>query len=259
LSLLTALTDIIFPPLPCCQICGSVYNPIGPVPLCNTCLSSMNLVRSPYCSVCGMPLLKSEAPKPLKFWHTDEAKCQGCLIMKRSTNSFSVHRSVGIYEGFLRDLLLSYKFNNRAALALPLGRLMSQLIIELRPFPRFDIIVPVPINSQRLYERGYNQSKLLADEISNSLKLDLVEALYKTSNAIPQSRLNSADREENIKGRFKCEFPGAVQKKKVLVVDDIYTTGATLRECSQILLEAGASDVFAITLAMTPFHGQAAN
>ncbi len=105
---------------------------------------------------------------------------------------------------------------------------------------KYDIIIIVPISRERTKERGYNQSELMVKELSNIINAKIVKnILYKTKNTVPQSSLNKKQREENAKGIYKARNCGEIKNKKILLVDDIYTTGSTVNECAKALIQKG--------------------
>jgi len=154
---------------------------------------------------------------------------------------------VALFEGTLREAIHRFKYSNRPSLAIPLGRLMACYWDE-HPIPS-DVIVPVPLHLQRLRERGYNQAALLAQELSKSTGLPLWDgALKRVRQTRPQVELSAEERRENVKGAFLC-LERRVQGKRVLLVDDVCTTGATLEACSEALRAGGARSVWGFTLA----------
>jgi ComF family protein len=112
-----------------------------------------------------------------------------------------------------------------------------------------DVIVPVPLHKIRLDERGYNQSELLARELSYRLNIFMSKALRRVRNTTTQTALHKEERIENVKGAFKVTYKDTIVGKNVLLVDDVLTTGATLDECAKVLKENGAKDVYVATIA----------
>ena len=115
---------------------------------------------------------------------------------------------------------------------------------------KYDKIIPVPISKKRNKERGYNQSMLIAEEIANKTNLELVNnCLIKTKNIIEQSKLNKEDRQQNIQGVYSLQNERLITNKKILLVDDIYTTGSTVNECCKILQQANPKTMGVLVLA----------
>ncbi len=153
------------------------------------------------------------------------------------------------YEKSVREAVLRYKFHGRRGYAAPFARLMAECAGESLEGP-FDLITWVPVSRQRLRKRGFDQSELLARETAARLGLPLARALRKSRHTGANSKLAGREaRPANVLGAFEAAEPETVREKNVLLVDDIYTTGATLSECSRILLMAGAEDVACLTLA----------
>ena len=223
-----ALLDLVLPP--CCAGCGhsgSLW--------CATCNSRVQVVHDPVCSRCGRPL---RSPEDL---------CPQC---RHSPHEIDGIRSVVVFEGSLRQAIHHLKYTGRSSLAEPLGSFLSAYW-RACPLPA-DLIVPVPLHAARWRERGYNQSTLLATQLSRASGLPLIEAaLIRIRATAPQITLNAAEREANVSGAFEAHAD-LVHGRRVLLVDDVCTTGATLAACSQALKQAGATSVWALTLARAP-------
>jgi ComF family protein len=151
--------------------------------------------------------------------------------------------SFGLYDGALSSAIHIFKFQKIKRLAKPLGRLLLEFDLS-----GIDAIIPVPLSTKGLRERGFNQSLLLAKVVADSKKIPLVmDGLYKEKETRPQLGLSAKERAANLKGAFRAK--GDFKGKKLLLVDDVMTTGATARECSKQLLKAGAETVVVLTLA----------
>ena len=156
-------------------------------------------------------------------------------------------RSAAHLSGPLRKAIHRFKYRGLRAAARPLGELLVDCW-EAEPLPA-EVIVPVPLHPQRERERGYNQSALLARELSRGAALPLVEGtLLRVQPTTPQVELNASERAENVRGAFCCSGE-ELRGQAVLLVDDVLTTGATLRACAQALLESNSGPVWALTLA----------
>lgn len=168
-------------------------------------------------------------------------KCYNVLkaeakIENYNNKSFNEHLYIFRYEGKIRNLILDYKFNDKSYL----NELFAKIILKnekiYRKIKKYDIIIPVPIHKKRKKERGYNQSELIVKKISQSLKLEIgIDCLIKEKNTIPQSTLSKKQREENVKQVYKIQNKQKIENKKIILFDDIYTTGTTTEECSKIL------------------------
>ena len=150
----------------------------------------------------------------------------------------------------MRNLIIDYKFNDKPYL----NELFAKIILKnekiCRKIKKYDIIVPVPIHKKRKNERGYNQSELIARKLAKNLNLELVnDSLIKQKNTLPQSTLSKKQREENAKQVYKIQNKPKIENKKVILLDDIYTTGATTKECSKVLKQNGAKEILVLTIA----------
>lgn len=152
----------------------------------------------------------------------------------------------------LRQVIHRFKYGRQASLGKPLGRLMAQACQPWERAPGSDLILPVPLHPRRLRWRGFNQSVLLGREVGRAwnVPIDPFILTRKTETA-PQSTLSLRERGPNVKGAFAVAPGRSVARMRVLLVDDIYTSGATLNECTGVLLRAGAREVRALTLART--------
>lgn len=182
-------------------------------------------------------------------------KCYNTLkieakIEKYNNKSFNKHLYIFKYEGKIRNLIIDYKFNDKPYL----NELFVKIILKnekiCRKIKKYDIIIPVPIHKKRENERGYNQSELIARKLANNLKIELLtDILIKQKNTLPQSTLSKKQREENVKTVYKIQNKQKIKNKKIILLDDIYTTGATAEECSKILKQNGAKEILVLTIA----------
>lgn len=197
-----------------CIICGKLYSDS----ICNKCYKKLEIVA------------KSE---------------------KYKSKSFNEHIYLFKYEGKIRNLIIDYKFNDKAYLS----NFFTKIIIKNEKIcgkiKSYDIIIPVPIHKKRKNERGYNQSELIARKISKNIhELELVtNSLIKEKNTVAQSTLTKEQRKQNAKKVYKLINKEKIQNKKVILLDDIYTTGSTTEECSKILKQNGAKEILVLTIA----------
>ena len=153
------------------------------------------------------------------------------------------------YEESVREALLRYKFQGLSAYAAAFGNLMADCAEEYLE-AEVDIISWVPLSKKRLRQRGYDQARLLAEEVSRRLMIPCVPVLKKVVNTHPQSQTGSAEkRRANISGAYVATDPEAISGKTILLVDDIVTTGSTFSECARMLGMAGADRVYCLTVA----------
>ena len=154
------------------------------------------------------------------------------------------------YEDIIRDTLIKYKFQNKAYLY----RTFSKIILKNEKIcgflKKYDIIIPVPISKKRKYKRGYNQSYLIAREIAKHADLNCEnKCIIKQKDTIEQSKLNKNQRKENVQSAYKIIEKEKLFNKRILLIDDIYTTGSTVNECSKMLKQAGVNEIGVITIA----------
>jgi ComF family protein len=214
--------DLFYPPR--CALCER----FGAL-LCTGCLDSMPRADGLRCSVCWLPLRGDGA----------------CYQCQEGPRAFTALRSAFRYEGKARELVHGFKFRDLSSLSEVMAAEMSPLVDR-----QTDVIVPVPLSGSRQRERGYNQSRLLARALSTSLQLPLADALKRTRSSRPQTRsFSREERRQNVEGAFSVRRPGIVTGLRVLLVDDVATTGATLDACARALLAAGALEVRAVTFA----------
>lgn len=214
-----------------CLLCSDIVEDEG---FCEKCFDNIKLIKSPLCRRCGMPFISQE---------TEDHLCGACIKKRRP---FSIARSIGIYEGVLLEAVQRLKYNGKTSLARPLAKLMTKEF----SMTNYNLIVPVPLHKTRLKERGFNQSLLLARELSKlyNLPIDYLN-LRKIRATDPQVNLKGKERIANIKGAFAVKNGAGFKNKKILLIDDVYTTGATVIECSKVLKKAGAKTVDVLTLA----------
>ncbi len=218
-----------------CPICDTLRHG-GPGVLCDRCAEGLSPRVGGFCPQCGEMFEDDEAPP---------VTCPECLHTPQPWDRLIFH---GVYAGTLRDLILSYKFNRSFAHARLLARL-AHGAFTLHGGLTPDAIVPVPLHRRRLAWRGFNQSTELSREIGQELGIPVWNrALIRIRHTRPQTRLDRQERQENIKGAFTADAD-KVCGKRLLLVDDVYTTGATLRECAQAVNRAGASGVDVLVLA----------
>lgn len=231
----TALLDVILPPI--CHVCHSFIPNAGTLHICPSCRDLLPLVSSPLCPICGVPFAGSGS----------DHRCGECLTHPPHFDTAQAHF---LYEGAIRDLIHSFKYNQLTHLRYPLALLALEGIHHVHD-PQ--LIIPVPLHRSRLRQRGFNQAVLLGKVLSSQLSLPMMpDALIRTRPTEPQIDLSAAERRLNVKGAFSVSKPGAVAGKRILLLDDIMTTGSTMNECARELKNAGATMVIASTIARTP-------
>lgn len=196
----------------------------------------LDLVFPPACEVC-----RRRGPDPI---------CPACFAQIKFMNPQLGVYSASAYEGVLREALHKLKFQKRQRLVEPLGIALVQYLSHAPglKMEEIEVIVPVPLHRQRQRERGFNQAELLARVVSRYYEVPVIAALARTKPTKPQFDLPREARFHNIKGAFKVVNNPAVYNKKVMLFDDIYTTGATVGECVRVLKIAGAKRIEILTL-----------
>ncbi|SHE82663.1 comF family protein [Desulfofundulus australicus DSM 11792] len=240
--------DLLFPPPRGCPLCGAGAEGEG---FCPRCREMFLEHRAPVgCTVCGCFPVRpgtgggvSGGPGGRSF---PRALCPHC---RSDRPPFKAARAAGPYEGVLKEAVLRLKFRGERRLARPLAYLLAAVAREMVPPGTVPLVVPVPISSRRLALRGFNQAELLAGELCTALGWPLVPALRKVRETLPQTGLSRAARLSNLSGSFAA-VPGVLPPGRVVVlVDDVITTGSTARECTSVLLAAGAAAVYVLTVA----------
>ena len=223
---------------PCrCLVCG---RPARAADLedgcCLECKPQLRPQQSGFCPDCGL-MYALEAPV---------SRCLECRLRKRPWDGFGFF---GPYEGLLREILLKFKFQEGLGYSRVLQDLMLLAYREhLHPYVP-DAILPVPLHPARLQYRGYNQSLELGRKLARDLQVRIrPQGLIRLHNTPPQAGLNRKERLENLKGAFQANR-GAVSGKRLLLIDDIYTTGTTLTACAKALRKAGIRELKVLVLA----------
>ncbi|MDD5772993.1 MAG: ComF family protein [bacterium] len=236
-EIIDAFVDFIWPPK--CLICDNSLED-GKKFICDECAKGVNLFSPPFCFHCGKPLFYSG--------DLSERLCAPC---KEKKGHFDRAFIIGSYENSLREAVHQFKYNKKAALRKYFSVLINDYVEKNNVLDKVDVIVPVPLFLTKKRERGFNQSELLAKEISKKWSLPVsTKNLYRARHTEPQYNLDYTGREKNIKGAFKLKDKDIIEGKRVLLIDDVVTTGATINECSRILKNEGkAKDVFVLSLA----------
>lgn len=224
--LLKGLVQIFFPPV--CPSCGVFSEEIP----CVRCLEKIPEIKKPVCKKCGKPVV------------VETDTCRECNPNKFL---FASLRSYGLYEGVLKEMIHSFKYNGRFKLAEFLG-------VKMSPAVTLDadcLVTFVPVRRSKIASRGYNQSYLLARNIANAKGLEVVDCLRKIRKTKDQNTLDRTGRRTNIKGAFsvKAKYKALIKDKAVLLVDDVFTSGSTVNEVSKTLIKAGAKEVHVVTAA----------
>lgn len=225
-DILDGFLTLLFPPR--CAVCETLQEPT----LCERCRGTFPTIAEPFCLQCGMPY--DPLAHPL-------AHCADC---REEPPPFDAARAAGAFDGTLRQAIHRFKYDGVRALATPLGAFTAETIAL--PFP-IDCLCPVPLHPRREQMRGFNQAQLLAEVIGAHWQTPIEPLLARTQNTPPQITLTAEERRKNVRGVFAVH--GTVQGRTVGLLDDVFTTGSTLRECSRTLKRAGATRVLVLTAA----------
>lgn len=233
------ILDLLFPAA--CHACRGELRKSAIPFFCEACWSGIRPLEGPFCPQCGKPFSSSSA---LSF--SPGHRCGDCRsappFFDRMTTPYS-------FDGVLAKGLFLYKYNRKVALASPLSALILPF---LESIGKIDLILPVPLHPERLREREFNQSLLLGNILGREFKKPLKERLLiKVKPTEHQMKLNRRDRRKNLKHSFAVSDPKKIAEKRVLLVDDVFTTGATMNECAKVLKKAGCREVAGCAIART--------
>lgn len=211
------------------------------VPVCDECLHSPAPLDANYfCAVCNTPFINA--------YPLDESGV--CAACRSGLRGFDRAASFGLYEGALRSLIHLFKYSGMKPLARPLAAFMER---ALATDERFDAIVPVPLHWRKQWHRGFNQSDLLARHIAGKRGIPVLRALRRKRGTATQAGLASAGRRRNVVGAFvlrsRVKADPRLLGKRILLIDDVMTTGATASVCASVLKRGGAKSVSLLTLA----------
>lgn len=229
------LIDFILPHR--CLKCGKVLPEVGY--LCERCVDEINFITAPYCHKCGQPLVTENI--------SEKALCAGCLSRKRSC--FRLSRSAMVYDDSDKNLILAFKFMDKTENATLLAAMLSVAGKDIFDAGA-DVIVPVPLHYTRLIKRRYNQSALIAQKLEKIVHLPVdAVSLVRHKKTRPQVEFSGRERVINVKNAFTVKYPEKIKGKRIVLIDDVMTTGSTLKECATVLTKAGAKSVDILTVA----------
>ena len=238
LDLKDDILDFVYP-----QTCPICQNPLKreEKDVCEECWKALTLLPSPYCPYCKS-FLEDE----------DEITNHQCAYLsKPKEKRILAVRSLGTFDDHYQKLIHRLKYDKKIHLGRRLAQRLGEITSQEKDFSNCDVVIPVPLHRARQRERGFNQSEVLAEGISQATGLPLArDILKRKKNTKDQTYLNVQQRAENVKGAFVVIHPDKIGDKNVILVDDVMTTGATLNECARMLLDSGAKNVFGVTLAV---------
>lgn len=227
-----ALLDLGLPAM--CPACGQRLAPTDQQ-VCDACWRRIAEVQRPVCPRCGLGAVGRRE------------RCPGCLRTEVFTDAA---RQAARFVDPLATVVHQLKYGGVAELAAPAARLLARLLLREFPGARWDAVVPVPLHRVRERERGYNQSALIARRLGAMFDWPVEERLVvRRRFTRSQTHLSRAERLVNVAGAFACPDPRRVAGKRLLLVDDVHTTGATMNETARALREAGAAEIIAVAVA----------
>ena len=213
MNFINSALDYFFPPI--CGMCGEINENY----ICNNCYENIKKIKK-------------------------------CVINEYNNRNFSKHLYIFRYEGIIRNKIIEYKFEDKGYLYKMFAKIILSDKKTCNFIKRYDVIIPVPISKKRKKNRGYNQSELVANELAQKLNQDIwTDIIIKKKDNKPQSELNKLERIKNVEDIYEINKPIEVKNKKVLLLDDIYTTGSTVNEIARKLKQNQTQEIGVITLA----------
>lgn len=213
MNFINSALDYFFPPI--CGMCGEINENY----ICNNCYENIKKIKK-------------------------------CVINEYNNRNFSKHLYIFKYEGIIRSKIIEYKFEDKGYLYKMFAKIILSDKKTCNFIKKYDVIIPVPISKKRKKKRGYNQSELVANELAQKLNQDIwTDIIIKKKDNKPQSELNKLERIKNVEDIYEINKPIEVKNKKVLLLDDIYTTGSTVNEIARKLKQNQTQEIGVITLA----------
>jgi competence protein ComFC len=231
---LRAVASLFYP-----AVCAVCHAPVARGDyVCQSCLDKAQRIVAPFCAKCS---------EPYSGAIDGEFTCANCA---NRTLSFDAAVSAYRSRGVIRFVILQFKYNRQLHLRHPVAEWLQEAMNDARLRDRtFDLIIPVPLHRARLRERGFNQAEMLGKILAQRMNVRLSRALERIRYTTTQTAFDRTDRMENLRGAFRLRRRIDVRGLRLLLVDDILTTGSTLSECARVLREAGAQSVYAVTAA----------
>jgi ComF family protein len=234
-----ALASVFFPGE--CRLCKQLLTNASRLPICENCLASFAAIRPPVCQFCGQPdVVAASTPEATTL----------CVACQEQTYDFHLARSFGVYQGALARAIVLLKFERIEPLGEWFARQLQAIVLANEACQEADMVVPVPLLRNREKERGVNQVELFARPLAKLLGLPFRPILLVRTRPRPEKHLlQYEERWEAVRGAFAMKREGRVDNLRVLLLDDVMTTGATLDACAKALRDAGANSVLGLTVA----------
>lgn len=233
-NFLTKIKDLIFPQHIKCIFCDNELSNRSKNETCEICLKTLPFISNP-CPRCGNPL---------------NNEIDGvCFDCSANNYSFKLARSIFVYEGKVASLVQHIKFDKQIYLVEPATNYLLEELNKMQIVP--DFITDIPMFTEKLKSRGFNQSEMFCKNLSSKSGVPFLELCEKVKNTPSQVSLSFKERKQNLIGAFKLkkEFKKTIKGKNILIVDDVFTTGATSNEISKVLINNGAKACYVLTLA----------
>ncbi len=232
---LQAFSNIIFPER--CIGCDAGLKICSKISFCQACLQDVRVIQEPFCTTCGKPFDDGAGESHL---------CSFCL---KNSWYFTRARAVVKYRGPIAEAVKKFKYSGKMHGVKTFAALTREYYMY-HPQPEHDVIIPVPLHIRRLRKRGFNQSLVLCRKLFVKSKAKIAPCvLMRQQWTHPQTGLNGAERRKNVRNAFRVKYPDKVKNKRVLLVDDVFSTGSTVNECARILLKNRAAGVEVFTFA----------
>ena len=214
-----------------CRICSTPLSK-NEICLCSVCVEKITLIDGKLCIKCGAPLVSED---------------ELCVKCRSKAYVFQNHRSLFLYRGEIKELVIQYKFEKQREIASLFASLFSRILPDGDNY----LIVPVPSRSKSIRQRGYDTAAFIASILKKKYRFQVCSVLRR-SKGKAQKTLNYAERQTNLIGKIYCRRDSAelIADRKIILLDDVFTTGATLNHCALKLIEAGSGPVFCVTIAM---------
>jgi len=235
-EVLNDLGEVFFPPQ--CLGCDEIIHPFDSQIFCPACDKQVHFITGSICRICGTTFPDSPAEGHL---------CGDCL---EKIPYFSCARAIFSYKDIIFNAIHKFKYKKDLSSGEILASFMAGFPFPDIDFADYSLMIPVPLHIKRLRERGFNQSLILARAIGEKRNIHVDFSVLKRHKfTLTQTRSNKKERKQNIRGAFEITDREKIAGKSILLIDDVYTTGATVNECAKTLIKGGAQKVFVLTLA----------
>lgn len=230
MNIIKRILEFLYPTT--CIFCGKICKS----GICDTCRRKVPYIREPRCKRCGKPIhLKEE---------------EFCFDCRRRKFSYEQGRSLWLHKEPVQSAIYAFKYKNRRVYGEVFAKEMAQRFESWIDLWEIDLIIPVPLHKKRRRKRGFNQAQILAEELGRRLHIPVDASLViREKDTTPQKELGQGNRKKNLKKAFRLVKP-SVKDKRILIIDDIYTTGSTIDSMAEILKKAGVEKIYFLTISI---------